>query len=68
MIEKTADFLLNVPPIDEISDDLCGVVEKFRYRLLTKKEAMKILLKEHKEKIVKLHEENESINTEIVKV
>jgi hypothetical protein len=44
MIEKTAAFLLNVPPIDEISDDLCEVVEKFRYNLLTKKEAMKIVV------------------------
>lgn len=65
MLKTTALFLLDTPPLDEISDDLHEVVEKFRYKLLTKKQAIDILTSKHKEKLLKLDAENQVLHSEL---
>lgn len=65
MIEKTAEFLLEVPPMDELTDDLAHIVEKFRYKAINKKQAMNLLLTECKAQVEKVHTTNELLNFEV---
>ena len=66
MIEKTAKLLLNVTPIEELTDDISYVVENFRCKLIDEKQAMKLLLTDHKKQIQKICATNESLNSDIV--
>jgi dsDNA-binding SOS-regulon protein len=62
MLKQIAYFLLNVPPLDELTDDLAEVVEKYRYKMISKNEALKILLSDHREVLQNLLDENLSLN------
>ena len=62
MLKQIACFLLNVPPLDELTDDLAEVVEKYRYKMLTKNEAIEILLVDYEEVLQNLLDKNLSLN------
>lgn len=62
MLKQIACFLLNTPPLDELTDDIAGVVEKYRYKMLTKDEALEILLNDYEDVLQNLLDENLSLN------
>jgi hypothetical protein len=62
MLKQIASFLLNTPPLDELTDDIAEVVEKYRYKMLTKEEALEILLNDYEDVLQNLLDENLSLN------
>jgi hypothetical protein len=62
MLKQVAEFLLCTPPLDELTDDIAGVIEKYRYKMLTKSEALEILLQDHEDALQNYLDENLSLN------
>ena len=54
-------FLLDVVPINELTDSLSEVIEKYRYSTISLDTATNILKKEHKKEIDKFLSTNKEI-------
>lgn len=62
MLKQVAEFLLCTPPLQELTDDIAEVIEKYRYKMLTKSEALEILLQDHEDALQSYLDENLSLN------
>ena len=62
MLKQVAEFLLCTPPLQELTDDIAEVIEKYRYKMLTKSEALEILLQDHEDALQGYLDENLSLN------
>jgi hypothetical protein len=62
MLKQVAEFLLCTPPLEELTDDIAEVIEKYRYKMLTKSEALEILLQDHEDALQSYLDENLSLN------
>jgi hypothetical protein len=50
-IEDVAYFLLTKPPLDELTDGISGVVEKYRYKMWTKTQSAEALIEMYEDKL-----------------
>ena len=66
-IELAAEFILTVPPLEEITDVFYDVTERFRNSMLTKKEAIEELISYNRNELNKFHENNFKINEECMR-
>lgn len=57
-IEEVAHFLLTKPPLDELTDDLAAIVEKFRFKMWSKRQSIDALVELHEEKLQKILDTN----------
>lgn len=62
MLKQIASFLLCTPPLDELTDELAYIAEKYRFKMLTKKQALDILLNEHEDVLQKYLDRNLDLN------
>ena len=62
MLKQVAEFLLCTPPLQELTDDIAEVIEKYRYKMLTKSEALEILLQDYEDVLQGYLDENLSLN------
>ena len=63
-IKLAAEFILTVPPLEEITNVFFDVTERFRNNMLTKNEAVKELISCHQNELNKFVENNTRINEE----
>lgn len=49
MLKAAAIFLLTSPPLEELTDEIAHVAEKFRMRMLSKSQALDQLIEKHKD-------------------
>lgn len=61
MLRAASIFLLEVPPLEELTDNIASVVEQYRYKMISKKEALDTLITTHKSIIEKYVHENQLI-------
>ena len=47
MLKQVAQFLLCVPPLEELTDDIASVIERYRYNSISKETAIKMLLENY---------------------
>ena len=50
-IEEVAYFLLTKPPLDEITEGISGIVEKYRYNMWTKTQSAEALIEIYEDKL-----------------
>lgn len=62
MLKQVARFLLCTPPLEELTDDIACVAEKYRFKMLTKNQAIEILLNEHEDVLQKYLDRNLDLN------
>jgi len=48
MYKQVAAFLLDHPPLDEIGGPITHIIENYRYKLLTKEDAIQMILDDYK--------------------
>lgn len=66
-IKLAAEFILSVPPLEEITDVFFDVTERFRYNMLTKNEAIEELISCSRNELDKFLENNFRINEECMR-
>lgn len=47
MLKAAAIFLLTSPPLEELTDDIAYIAEKFRMRMISKTQALEQLIERH---------------------
>ena len=57
-IDEVARFLLTKPPLDELTDELAAIAEKYRYKMWSKKQSIDALIELHEEKLQKILDTN----------
>lgn len=62
MLKDAAIFLLTQPPLEELTDDIACIVEKFRYRSISKSQALQQLTERHRDYLEKFIDDNLAIN------
>lgn len=62
MLNQVAEFLLCKPPLEELTDDIAEVIEKYRYKMISKGEALEILLHDHEDVLQNYLDANLSLN------
>ena len=50
-IQEVAHFLLTKPPLDELTDELAAIAEKYRFKMWSKKQSIEALIELHEEKL-----------------
>lgn len=63
-LEDAAVFILSIPPLDEITNSYTDVVERFRYNMISKEEAVDELITCYQKELTKFVENNNRINEE----
>jgi len=58
---KASHFLLDHPPLEEIGGKITGIIEDYRYKLLTKQQAEQQMLREYHPFLSKFIKEMDSI-------
>ena len=61
-IRAAAEFILTVPPIQEITDVFIDIVERFRHDMLTKEEATNELISCYQNELNSFVQNNTRIN------
>jgi len=62
MLKQVARFLLCVPPLEELTDDIADVIERYRYNTISKESAMKILLEDYEAVLQNYIDQNLSLS------
>jgi hypothetical protein len=50
-LEDVATFLLTKPPLDELTDELADVVERYRYHTIDKQRATEMLIENNEQEL-----------------
>lgn len=62
MIKEAAVFLLTFPPLDELTDEVAYIAEKFRNRMISKSQAIDQLIEQHQSYLQRYINDNLSLN------
>lgn len=62
MLKAAAIFLLTSPPLEELTDEIAYIAEKFRMRMLSKSQALDQLIEKHKNYLEKYINDNIVLN------
>lgn len=65
-LKEVAYFLLTKPPLDELTDDIFNIVERFRYKTLSKNQAAELLIANCEEELNNIIEMNEQLASEVI--
>lgn len=60
-----AEFLLEYPPICELHDSISDVVERYRYKTITKPEALSLMLTEHLKYVTSFRNTQKELSKEL---
>ena len=62
MLKQAAQFLLCVPPLEELTDDIADVIERYRYNSISKEKAMRTLLEDYEDVLQNYIDQSLSLN------
>jgi hypothetical protein len=64
-LREAAYFLLTKPPLEELTDNIADIVERFRYKSISKNQAAEMLIDECNEELTQFIQRSIDLSAEV---
>lgn len=64
-LHAAAEFLLECPPLEEINGSIVDVIERYRYKTITRPEALTLMLGDHYKYLTKFRDTQQMLSEEL---